>query len=681
MIRILLLSLTILSTLPSLSQDRTSDLMPVPHEVRSTKEKFRIKKSFTIGVTGNPGDRVYKEATRSLRRLDNRVGLFFKQGVITGKDNLLTSGLVIEVKRPGVLKLYEDESYQLFSGEKQVRLVANTDLGAIRGLETLLQLVSVDDHGYYFPGVEITDSPRFPWRGLLLDITLHWMPMDVVKRTLDCMASVKMNVLHLHLTEDQMFGIESKVYPRLHQVGAEGNYYTHENIREIIAYADQRGIRIVPEFDVPGHCTSWLKAYPELASVKRDYELQRYFGVFDPALDVTKDYTYRFLDSLFTEMAQLFPDEYFHIGGDENTGKDWDRNPDIKAYMQKKGMTTYRELETEFISRVLPILKKNGKKMMGWDEILRPGVPHDIMIQSWRGTESLVEAAKNGYTGLLSTGYYIDLIQPADFHYLVDPIPANTDLTPEQQKLIVGGEATMWTEHVTPETVDSRIWPRTAAIAERLWSNASVTDVDEMYRRLDRISLLLEGLGSTHIKNKEVLMRRLADSYETKPLEVLVDVIEPLKIYERNEGDTMYTVFSPYTKIADAATPDQKVAREFRKHVTTYCNTKDKVLEDNIIMYLNLWEKNDLLFREMVKKSPVLSEALVLSENLARISEKGLEAISFLKKGSEPPAGWKEKCLEITDKAREQGGRCDLQVVTAIEELIETATTGTQHKN
>jgi hexosaminidase len=681
MIKILLISFSIFLAVPSFCLDRTSDLMPVPREVRSTKERYRIKKSFSIGITGNPGERVYKEATRTLRRMDNRVGLFFKQGMITSKDKLLTSGLLIEVKRPADLKLYEDESYKIFSGEKQVRIVANTDLGAIRGLETLLQLLSADEQGYYFPGVEITDSPRFPWRGLLLDITLHWMPMDVVKRTLDCMASVKMNVLHLHLTEDQMFGIESKVYPRLHQLGAEGNYYTQENIREIIAYADQRGIRIVPEFDVPGHCTSWLKAYPELASVQREYELQRYFGVFDPALDVTKDYTYKFLDSLFTEMAHLFPDEYFHIGGDENTGKDWDRNPDIKAYMQKKGMTTYRELETEFISRVLPILKKNGKKMMGWDEILRPGVPHDIMIQSWRGTESLVEAAKNGYTGLLSTGYYIDLIQPADFHYLVDPIPVNTDLTPEQQKLIVGGEATMWTEHVTPETVDSRIWPRTAAIAERLWSDATVKDVDEMYRRLDRISLLLEGLGSTHLKNKEVLMRRLTDSYDTRPLEVLVDVIEPLKIYERNEGDTMYTVFSPYTKIADAATPDQKVAREFRKDVTTFCSTRDKKLGDNIIMYLKLWKDNDAAFQDLVKRSPVLEEASILSQNLARISEKGLEAISYMKNHNAPPSGWEEKCLKITEKAREQGGRCDLQVVTAIEELIETAATGSDHKN
>ena len=672
--KLLLFCFCILLSFPSFTQDRTFDLMPVPQRIKSTGAHLRIVKNFSMGVIGNPGDRVFKEATRALRRLDNRMGFFFNQGNITVKDNNSTASLLIEVKRPAVLKLYEDESYTLLSDANQVRIKANTDLGAIRGLETLQQLLSVDDAGYYFPGVEISDAPRFPWRGLMLDITLHWMPMDVVLRTLDCMAAVKMNVFHMHLTEDQMFGIESKVFPRLHEVGAEGNYYTQEDIKRIIAYADQRGIRVVPEIDVPGHCTAMLKAYPELASVKRDYELQRYFGVFDPSLDVTKAYTYEFLEKLFTEMSQLFPDEYFHIGGDENTGKDWDRSPAIKAYMQKKGMKTYRELETEFVQRLLPILKKNGKKMMGWDEILRPGVPHDIMIQSWRGTESLVNAAKKGYTGLLSTGYYIDLIQPTDFHYLVDPIPANTTLTVEQQKFIVGGEATMWTEHVTTETVDSRMWPRTAAIAERLWSASTVTNVEDMYRRLDQVSLLLEGLGSTHLKNKEMLMRRLANSYNTKTLEVLVDVIEPLKIYQRNLGGKMYTVFSPYTKIADVATPDQKVAREFRKNVSNYCSSRDTILEKYIVRNLHMWKANHAGFMELAKKSPILSEATGLSENLAKIADVGLQAIGYINKHSTPPGDWKSVSLEITKKAKEQGGRCDLQVVTAIEELVNAAT-------
>jgi hexosaminidase len=292
------------------------------------------------------------------------------------------------------------------------------------------------------------------------------------------------------------------------------------------------------------------------------------------------------------------------------------------------------------------------------------------MIQSWRGTESLVEAAQKGYTGLLSTGYYIDLIQPADFHYLIDPIPVNTVLTAEQQKFIVGGEATMWTEHVTIETVDSRIWPRTAAIAERLWSASTVTNVDDMYRRLDQVSLLLEGLGSTHLKNKSMLMRRLTNSYDTKALEVLVDVIEPLKIYERNAGDTMYTVFSPYTKIADVATPDQKVAREFRKNVSNYCATKDTLLEKIIIEQLHIWKENHTGFLKIVERSPVLTEAVGLSENLAKVADVGLQGIFYMNNHSSPPTGWKTESLEITKKAKEQGGRCDLQVVTAIEELV-----------
>ncbi len=652
------------------AQNALQSLMPMPQQVAPSAERFRVTKDFTMAISGQPGNRVYKEASRALRRLDNRVGLFFPQGHLTAKDSNPNASVLIHVNREAKIELGEDESYQLHITKKQVQLSANTDLGAIRGLETLLQLVSVDDAGYFFPGVVIQDAPRFPWRGLLIDVCLHWMPMEVILRNLDLMASVKMNVLHLHLSEDQMFGIESKIFPRLHEVGAEGNFFTQEEMKKIIAYADQRGIRIVPEFDVPGHCTAMLRAYPELASIPKEYELERYFGIFDPSLDVTKASTYAFLDKLFGEMAALFPDAYFHIGGDENTGVHWQQSPSIATYMKERNFTP-ADLQAEFISKLLPIVQKHGKKMMGWDEILHPGISKEIMIQSWRGHESLFEGARQGYPGLLSTGYYIDLIQPTDFHYLNDPVPANAALTEAQKKLIVGGEATMWTEHVTPETIDSRIWPRTAAIAERLWSNANLRDVEDMYRRLERASFLLDELGSLHLRNKHTLLRRLTNGGDTRALETLVDVIEPLKIYQRNAGDTMYTVFSPYTKIADVATPDQAVARNFRKLVFTFITKPKPEDEKEIRSWLEKWRDNHPAFLASVKKSPVLQEAVILSTNLAAISIVGLQALDYRNKRA--PAGWKAQSLAQCNKAKEQGGRCDLQVVTAIELLVNQA--------
>jgi hexosaminidase len=644
--------------------------MPQPLELKGTDERFGLTKDFVVSVRGTPGQRVYLEASRMLRRLDNRVGFFFSQGHVTQKDQSIDAHMVIQVGRPAKVTLGEDESYSLRVGNEGIRLSAPTDLGAIRGMETLLQMLAVDREGYYFPGAVIQDAPRFPWRGLLIDVCLHWMPMEVIKRTLDCMASVKMNVLHLHLSEDQAFAVESRVFPRLHEVASGGNYFTQDGIREIITYADQRGIRIVPEFDVPGHTTSMMVAYPELASVPGEYKLQKYFGIFDPALDVTKPYTYTFLDKLFGEMSSLFPDEYFHIGGDENTGKDWERSPHIRAYMEKRGMKSFMELQTEFNQKILKILQKYGKKVMGWDEILQPGVPRDIMIQSWRGTESLYDAARQGYQGLLSSGYYIDLIQPTDFHYRNDPVPLGSGLTPEEEARIVGGEATMWTEHVTPETVDSRIWPRTAAIAERLWSPREVQDVGAMYKRLKVISLRLEDLGSTHLRNKQVLMRRLANGYDTGPLETLVDVIEPLKIYQRNAGDTMYTVFSPYTKIADVATPDQEVARIFRATVDRFLASPNATDALEIGYWLDKWRRNREPFAELVARSPVLSEALILSENLAGVSEVGLQALAAIQSNRKLPSSWRSSALAKTTAATVQGGRCDLQVVSAIEALV-----------
>ncbi|MES1220961.1 MAG: family 20 glycosylhydrolase, partial [Bacteroidota bacterium] len=582
-----LIILTIIITgfaLQTFAQVNSSyNLMPAPSSLVRNGERFTITDQFRVSVTGKVDPRMYAEASRFIRRLGEKTGLFLdKQGFVKPEDSSANSPLVIRVKRPGKLMLYENESYILEINSQQVVVTAETDLGAIHALETLMQLISTDEKGYYYPGLLIVDSPRFSWRGILLDVALHFMPLDVIKRTLDGMSAVKMNVLHLHLCNDQGFRVESKVFPQLQQLSSDGTYFTQENIKEIIRYAGQRGIRIVPEFVVPAHTTAILCSFPEFASVKRTYTLQRYFGVFDPVLDPTNEKVYPFLDKLFTEMAGLFPDKYFHIGGDENTGKDWENTPHIKAFMKEKGMKTFMELQTYFNKRILPIIKKNGKNMMGWDEILQPGVPKDIVIQSWRGKEAFYESIKKGYQAILSNGYYIDLIQPTDFHYLNDPLPKNIKLTPEEERSVLGGEATMWSEHVTPETVDSRIWPRTAAIAERLWSPQEVTDVKDMYRRLDFVSLELDGLGLKHISYKLTLLRKLSNGYDTKTLETLVDVIEPLKIYERNQGDTMYTVFSPYTKIADVATPDQELPRKFSTLIDSFLKKPSPELEKSV---------------------------------------------------------------------------------------------------
>ncbi|MDP4211344.1 MAG: family 20 glycosylhydrolase [Bacteroidota bacterium] len=654
--------------------NNTYNLMPVPRELKTNGERLDITQNFRVSVTGHPDPRIYAEASRFIRRLGEKTGLFLdKQGYVGQQDNNPSAPLLIRVQRPGKLDLNEDETYSLDVHDQQVIIDARTDLGAIHGLETLLQLISTDEQGYYFPGVSIKDQPRFAWRGLLLDVVLHFMPMDVIKRTLDGMAAVKLNVLHLHLSNDQGFRVESKVFPQLQRKASDGLYYSQEEIREIIRYAGQRGIRIVPEFVVPAHTTAILTAFPELASVKRKYSLQRYFGVFDPVLDPTNEKVYVFLDKLFTEMAHLFPDAYLLIGGDENTGKDWENNPHIRAYMKAHGMKNYMDLQTAFNKRILPILEKNGKTMMGWDEILQPGVPKNIVIQSWRGNEAYYTSIKRGYKAILSYGYYIDLIQPASYHYLNDPAPDSVNFTAAEIKNILGGEATMWSELVTPETVDSRIWPRSAAIAERLWSSREIKDVDDMYRRLDRVSLNLEALGLRHEAYKQPMLRRLANGYDTRALEVLVNVIEPLKIYERNQGDTMYSAFSPYTKIADVATPDQALPRIFSRETDLFLKNHEPALEKKITDQLLIWKENHQHFLETLRSSPELGEAVSLSENLSRLAAAGLSAMTFIHAGQQPDADWLEGQLKITEKAREQGGRCELQVVTQVEQLIKAA--------
>ena len=640
--------------------------MPWPASLEKSEGQFRIKQSFSVSINGPGSEDIDEYASRFLSRLRGRTSIFMV-------NNTSTTGVEgafkVSYQENVALDVDVDETYTLSINNNGVTLESQTQFGAMRGMETLLQLLASDRDGYYFPAYQIKDEPRYAWRGLLMDVCRHWMPMEVVLRNLDAMAAVKMNVLHLHLTEDQGFRIESKVYPKLHEMGSDGNFFTQVEIKEIVKYAGARGIRVVPEFDIPGHATSWLVGYPELASAPGPYAIKRTFGVHDPTIDPTKEYTYTFLDKFLSEMAELFPDQYMHIGGDENNGKQWDANKEITRFKEENGIANNHELQAYFNVRLADILTKNSKRMVGWDEIANDDLPKSIVIQSWRGKEALIDAAEAGYDVLLSNGYYIDLVQPASYHYLNDPIPEDANLSPEARSHVLGGEATMWSELVSPETVDSRIWPRTAAIAERFWSPATVNNIADMYRRMENISVQLEDIGLLHIKNQKMLMRRMVGEDGVSTLKTLVDVVEPVEGYSRHRYKK-YTTFSPLTSIPDVAQPDAFYVLKFNSKVDNYLKGKDDDLEKEIKDQLLYWIENHKKMKALAENNSQIREILPVSDNLSKISILGMQALS--EKIVHDPS-WKKRADEMLTVAAEPRSEVELKVVDAIQKLVTKA--------
>ena len=646
------------------------NLMPVPASVQMQTGRLSITNGFQVAVTNFSDDRLRRGIARMVARLAGRTVLSLPSDLAADAG---AATLVIQCERAGetVPSLNENESYNLEVTDKQARLVARTVVGALRGLETFLQLLQGDRAGFYLPAIRIQDQPRFPWRGLLIDVGRHYEPMEVLKRNLDAMAAVKLNVLHWHLTEDQGFRVESKKFPKLHTLGSDGLFYTQEQVREIIMYARDRGIRVMPEFDIPGHSTSWLVGHPELGSAPGPYKIERGAGIFEPALDPTRDQTYKFLDTFLGEMADLFPDAYMHIGGDENEGKQWDRNQQIQAFMKEKGIKDNHALQAYFNQRVLKILQKHHKKMIGWDEILHPDLPKDAVIHSWRGTKALADAARKGYDGILSNGYYIDLIFPASQHYVADPLPRDATLTAEEARHVLGGEATMWGEWVSPETIDSRIWPRTAAIAERLWSPASVNDVADMYRRLSAISRQLEELGLTHQKNFDMLLRRLANSGDIGALRSLASIVEPVKEYRRYQMRPQ-TMLSPLTGLIDAARPDSDKAREFASQVDGFLSDAPRfaTYRADLERTLAEWQTAGRALGPIIDRAPALQEARLLADNLSSISAAGLEAMSYLSSGSVPTAEWRTAQLAKLNDAAKPKAALEFAVINSVRQLV-----------
>jgi hexosaminidase len=594
----------------------------------------RLAIDATFGVAGDGGGRLAEAVRRFRMRVARQTGVS-----PAPSGAAATLRIACEPCTPSPV-LGEDESYQLTVAPTGASLKAATVAGALHGLETFLQLIQPGPEGFQAPAVRIADQPRFAWRGLMLDCSRHFLPVPVIERNLDAMAAVKLNVFHWHLSDDQGFRAESQRYPRLQQFGSDGDFYTRDQMRAVVAYAAARAIRVVPEFDMPGHTLSWLPGYPDLAAGPGPFEIGRHFGVFDPVLDPSREETYTFLDGLIGEMAGIFPDPFFHVGGDEVNGRQWQQSEQVQAFAKAHGFKDDLAIQTYFNQRILKILRKYRKNMIGWDEILGPDLPADAVIQSWRGADSLAAAAAKGYRGILSAGYYLDHARPAAYHYAVDPLagPA-AQLTPEQAAHILGGEACMWAELADAETVDSRVWPRAAAIAERLWSARELTDADSMYARLEAVSRLLEWTGVTHHASYGAMLGRLAGARPAEALRILADASEARGL---GTGRRARETGTPLNRFVDAARPESESIRHLEQLAHKVAAARPAAPADlaTLRAQFSVWSANDARFQALAEDNALLAEVKPLSKDLSALGAMGTQILDRLVSGKPAARTW-----------------------------------------
>jgi hexosaminidase len=435
-----------------------------------------------------------------------------------------------------------EEGYQLKSSAKGIIIIANDGKGLFYGIQTLMQLLPPDIEAHNkitgvtwdIPAVDITDHPRFGWRGLMLDVSRHFFSKKVVEDYIDEMAKYKFNTFHMHLADDEGWRIEIKSLPELTKIGAwrvmrtgpfglgpqpspkpgepatYGGFYTQDDMREIIKYAADRYITIMPEIDVPAHSLALIAAFPNLSCTKLQYPVNPgspFYMKEDNVLCVANDSTYMILDKIFTEIAQIFPCPYIHVGGDEAYKGFWEKDPKDQALMQKEGLKTTAELQAYFEKKVEQIVNSKGKKLIGWDEIVEGGLPPSATVMSWRGIEGGIAAAKQGHQVVMTPwgNCYLDLYQGSPFlepHtygqlwlrdcYNYEPVPDSVDA-----KLILGGQGNLWTESVTDERqLQYMTWPRAMALSEVFWSpkekgtlGTFIRKVETHFKRLDAANI------------------------------------------------------------------------------------------------------------------------------------------------------------------------------------------------
>ncbi|HDM8045128.1 TPA: family 20 glycosylhydrolase [Vibrio campbellii] len=802
-----------LISIPTAAMTPNTDLnlMPYPQNVELGQGKITLDKSFSIYIKGYDSPRVQFNAKRTMDRLYRQTGLpMLNWHAESEKD----ATLVIDIRnapKSEVQDINSDESYQLESRNGQIIIRSERPYGAFHGLETFLQLVTTDETGYFVPAVSIQDEPRFPWRGVSYDTSRHFIELYVILRQLDAMASAKMNVFHWHIWDDQAIRIQLDNYQKLWQDTADGDYYTKDEIRYVVNYARNLGIRVIPEISLPGHASAVAHAYPELMSGmgEQSYPHQRGWGVFEPLMDPTNPELYKMLASVFDEVVELFPDEYFHIGGDEPNYQQWKDNPKIQQFIKDNNLDGERGLQSYLNTKVEQMLEQRGKKMTGWDEIWHKDLPTSIVIQSWQGHDSIGRAAKEGYQGILSTGYYLDQPQPTSYHYRNDPMPkgitvddqlhqgekfatydwvkprnkggprtgnltiieatdgsyraftdyngksreevfiieyvpgvkfkghfdnfmsytefnydfadgkfkdtsyqlignvrwpatgelvASSDmagsvipepnggypaeLTEKEQQLILGGEITIWGENLDSMTIEQRLWPRSYAIAERLWSSQELTDERSMYKRMTVMDTWSEiSLGLRHHADSNMMLKRLANGADETPLLTLAKYIEPAQYYARhwekwistpNEGD-LYNQYERLNRFADALPVESLAVYEMKDLVAAYAQG-DKAALDALAMHYQSVKLAAQQAKPIFAANVASLETVPVADAAIKVADLGLTLIELAKQGSDISQSDAEAYQRTIDENAIIFDETIVAIVVPTEQLLHTLT-------
>ena len=532
----LVFAFILFQALNSFSQAPEIALIPEPVSISKGNGSFTLPESIIISVDKNDATR--KVAEQLSKQLTIATGK--KVSIEQAGSNKATINMAIASNAST-----NTEGYRLQVSPEGITLSAPQPSGLFYGIQTLFQLLPapfvsksvVPSATWNIPAVSIEDHPRFGWRGLMLDVARHFFTVDQVKSFIDEMVKYKFNMLHLHLTDDQGWRIEIKSLPKLTEVGAwrvektgtfgtfsaplpdeprnYGGFYTHDDIKELVRYAKDRFVDILPEIDVPGHSMAAIAAYPELVCTPGTYRVNsgerfmiwppkgHFYGTIDNSLCPANEKVYSYLDKIFTEVAQLFPFPYIHMGGDETARNFWEKSDVIKALMQKEKLKNLDEVQSYFVKRVEKIIRSKGKKMIGWDEILQGGLAPNAAVMSWRGLKGGIEAAKQGREVVMSpTDFvYLDYMQgdatlePPVYAslrlqktYQFEPVPEGVNAS-----LIKGGQGNLWTEQIyNTRHMQYMIWPRAFAVSEVLWSpkekknwNTFVLKVEQHFKRLD----------------------------------------------------------------------------------------------------------------------------------------------------------------------------------------------------